>query len=1153
MTVSYDSTISSLYLAYYGRPADPAGLAFWSQALANAGGDTSAIVQAFATSDEAQVRFGSSDATDRITQVYEQLYNRAPDAAGLAYWTAAIDNGTMSVADAAVAILHGAQGTDADLLALRETAVENFTAQVAKTGVDYDGTAAIEAARALVKAVTLNTPSADLGAMIDAASSLVQTAHDNPNVLTAIATGTTLEALFDTVRGSADPVNLLQALADVARAAAGDPATLESLLRGGGMAQVLKVMPADASLSDVVHALAEGGLPAAVEVVYPTAPVDTSTPPTFSIGFTFKDVTQGEGDTHTDNVTNVRLPEVDFSYSGALKSGQHLEWSTDGANWNTDGITIDSSSKTVHIDGVDLSDGSPQISNGLLSGLHINTVVGNLNTTVYLRAVDSGGATTTPVSQQIVYDHHVSLANVEFDTTHTDYDLAGYETIVTNSAAYSVQTTESGATIDYQIGNSAEWTANAPELQQGLNTFTVRQTDAAGNVSTREVSVNLDTHAPTGTPTLALANDSGSSAGDHITKDASVSISGLDVSTDTAWDYQVDGGDWVRGGTNDGSGTATLTFNSLDDGTHDIAVRQHDAAGNAGTPSTTLTVTLDTTPPDVTFAFESVGGHVAPDPANVTSSSTADVTFSYTGTIAEGDTVQWTTGNGTIHTLDSSAIDTTAHTVTIADLDLSSSDPIVQIGIFDAAGNGTQPVEQLIDGPYVAPTITFTPTATGLDIQLNDGDTIVYGQGASKVATEVSDGTQINGIVGIGEQDGYMSGVFGIDHNGVVTFDSTGTSYVLGTSTGQALSGSYVWGFGGDDKITGTWDSDHLFGGDGNDTITGGLGTDVMSGGNGADHFVFGPQDSGLPAVWSEGVDTITDFGQGADVIEANYGSGASLMVDRTYYTTEDQALAAAQANLGSSSSYHIFAAQVGADTYVFMKDADNTGNFDTSDSTADNVVKLANYSVTNLTTANFADVNSTAGSTGDIAQYAQVIVSSDDSANASSTVPMHVEGLDMGPADTIGGGTGDDVLVGGAGGDIIHLRGGMDTLVYRSAADSNGSTSSSFDVVEPFSLNTGDKTQFNFGIDVAGVKTVSDTVDTSNLLTSLDLIYHAIATSRTDAVLINDGYESYLVVNNGDDVIDSNDYVIRIIGTGNLSTDGHAHVIMTYATTGAP
>jgi hypothetical protein len=268
---SYDSTVNSFYLAFYGRPADPAGMAYWSQQLANNNGDFGAIVGAFADSQEAQTRFGSNTVAERISDIYLQLFNRAPDTDGMAYWMSAIDKGHASLGDIAISILRGARGSDATLSQLRQQAADAFTAEVQASGSQYDGYASIEAARVLVRAVTSGATQQDLDLLVKSAVSFADTATKTPQVVNAIAVNTTLLALFDTPRGNGDPVALARALADTAKAAAGDPVTLESLLRGGGMDKVLKVMPAAATLKDVVKALADGGLPAAVEVVYPSA------------------------------------------------------------------------------------------------------------------------------------------------------------------------------------------------------------------------------------------------------------------------------------------------------------------------------------------------------------------------------------------------------------------------------------------------------------------------------------------------------------------------------------------------------------------------------------------------------------------------------------------------------------------------------------------------------------------------------------------------------------------------------------------------------------------------------------------------------------------------------------------------------------------
>lgn len=53
------STVQSLYLAYYGRPADPEGLNFWANIVEANGGDINVIINDFSTAPEYQQRFGS--------------------------------------------------------------------------------------------------------------------------------------------------------------------------------------------------------------------------------------------------------------------------------------------------------------------------------------------------------------------------------------------------------------------------------------------------------------------------------------------------------------------------------------------------------------------------------------------------------------------------------------------------------------------------------------------------------------------------------------------------------------------------------------------------------------------------------------------------------------------------------------------------------------------------------------------------------------------------------------------------------------------------------------------------------------------------------------------------------------------------------------
>ena len=274
------SVVSSFYLAYYGRPADPVGLAFWSMQLDNANGDFGAIVDAFAYSEEFLARVSTTNVEERVSRIYQEMFSRAPDQAGLDFWINAIDKGHATLADAAIAILHGAQSTDLELATARQRTADAFTAAVAANGTAYEGMAALQAGRLLLQSVSNTTSQADVDAMLQSALTLAATASAMPEVIDALAQSGDLTVLLDTARGGADPVGLLDTLANVAKVAAANPATLDSLLRGGGMEKVLTVMPNNVSLSDVVAALEKGGMDAAAGIVYPTAPTTPTTPPT---------------------------------------------------------------------------------------------------------------------------------------------------------------------------------------------------------------------------------------------------------------------------------------------------------------------------------------------------------------------------------------------------------------------------------------------------------------------------------------------------------------------------------------------------------------------------------------------------------------------------------------------------------------------------------------------------------------------------------------------------------------------------------------------------------------------------------------------------------------------------------------------------------
>ncbi|HEY8027649.1 MAG TPA: DUF4214 domain-containing protein [Burkholderiaceae bacterium] len=200
----YASAVQELYVAYFGRPADPAGLTNFAAALAaaNAPADlqslTSAystnqavrtLIDSFGTSKESQTLYGSGTTQDFVTAVFKNVLGRAPQQAGLSYWSDAIDKGSLSKGNAALAIMNGAltnttaQGLiDAQLVNNRLAVAASFTAQTASQGATYayTGAGAAAAARAMLSQVDGQTQVASFSPTIS--TTITGLLHSAPGV-----------------------------------------------------------------------------------------------------------------------------------------------------------------------------------------------------------------------------------------------------------------------------------------------------------------------------------------------------------------------------------------------------------------------------------------------------------------------------------------------------------------------------------------------------------------------------------------------------------------------------------------------------------------------------------------------------------------------------------------------------------------------------------------------------------------------------------------------------------------------------------------------------------------------------------------------------------------------------------------------------------
>ena len=170
---AYYNVVEQIYVGYFGRPADPDGLVYFANNFRDAGAPTDLVALAAAYNTNATVRglidiFGTSaesaalypgDNGVFIDAVYRNLFGRAPDALGKAFWVAGLNSGQLTRANAAVSIMAGAQGSDVTVINKKASVAGAFTTTAGTTAgkLAYDGLAANAIVRTMLANVTLAT------------------------------------------------------------------------------------------------------------------------------------------------------------------------------------------------------------------------------------------------------------------------------------------------------------------------------------------------------------------------------------------------------------------------------------------------------------------------------------------------------------------------------------------------------------------------------------------------------------------------------------------------------------------------------------------------------------------------------------------------------------------------------------------------------------------------------------------------------------------------------------------------------------------------------------------------------------------------------------------------------------------------------------
>lgn len=379
-------------------------------------------------------------------------------------------------------------------------------------------------------------------------------------------------------------------------------------------------------------------------------------------------------------------------------------------------------------------------------------------------------------------------------------------------------------------GGNGAWTFNASNLTTGNHSFTAKAMDAAGNTGNASTAVSVTIANPTtpttpttptkpGAPTIASFSQDSGVAGDKITNDNTLTLTGTAAANTTI--KVMDGSTQVGSATTNSSGQWTLTTSLLKDGDHSLTATATNSSGTSAA-STALAIKIDATAPTApTLSVYSQAG------ASVGSSTSLN-DFILKGTAEANSTVKVFDGSTQLGTAKANA--SGAWTLDINPL--SKGAHSFTATATDVAGNAsTASVAKSVS--VTAPT---TPTTLPASIEftcLSDNGSygIIKGTADANSMIKLFDGNTAIGTVTSGA-DGSWS------------FKTKALSDTVHTFTAKGIDSA--------GKVVATSDGTAILGSSKGNVLTGTSGDDYFVGNGSADTFVFAPR---------FGNDVIKDFG----------------------------------------------------------------------------------------------------------------------------------------------------------------------------------------------------------------------------------------------------------------------------------------------------
>jgi hypothetical protein len=337
-------------------------------------------------------------------------------------------------------------------------------------------------------------------------------------------------------------------------------------------------------------------------------------------------------------------------------------------------------------------------------------------------------------------DTQAPAVTIQAPTTEATY-LTGEATVTISGTASDNETV---SRVEWSISGGASGTASGTtswsasiDLSEGENVVTVTAVDGAGNEATAQITITLDSGAPTVTIT--------GPAGDTLTGSATVDVAGTasDEGTVETVTWSTDQG---QSGTASGTTSWTIDDLPLGSGENVITVTATDEVGNSGTA--TLTVTLDDTDPTVAIVSPIGTGALKLNQASPTVSGTASDNIGL-------DRVEWSTDTGASGTASGTA------EWQIVDLALSLGANVLTVTAYDQVGRSataTITLERFVDAgsASINPGTILTNSNQEIQVNFSLGADATVGAGGVRLA-RVNDRNEVQSEIGTLFDDGDLN------------------------------------------------------------------------------------------------------------------------------------------------------------------------------------------------------------------------------------------------------------------------------------------------------------------------------------------------------------------------------------------------------------